>query len=47
MSILLTCFSPSALKVYNVNSLSFDNEEDKYDIDIVLNKMTEFLQRSG
>ena len=35
-------FSPSALKVYN--SLSFDNEEDKYDIDIVLDKMTEFCR---
>ena len=39
---LLTCFSPSALKVYN--SLSFDNEEDKYGINIVLNKMKEFCR---
>ena len=30
------------MKVYN--SLSFDNEEDKYDIDIVLNKMKEFCR---
>jgi len=39
---LLTCFTPSALKVYN--SLLFANDDDKYDIDIanVLNKMTEF-----
>ena len=36
---LLTCFSLSALKVYN--SLSFDNEQDRYDINIVLNKMRE------
>ena len=42
MATLLTCFSPSALKVYN--SLSFNNEEDKYDIDIMLNKMKEFCR---
>ena len=39
---LLTCFSPSALKVYN--SLSFANEEEKCDIDVVLDKMTEFCR---
>ena len=39
---LLACFSPWALKVYN--SLSFDNKEDKYDIDVVLEKITEFCR---
>jgi len=39
---LLTCFSPSALKVYN--SLSFDRADDKQDIDKVIEKMTEFCQ---
>ena len=35
-------FSPSALKVYN--SLDFANEEEQYDIDLVLAKMTEFCR---
>jgi hypothetical protein len=40
---LLTCFTPSALKVYN--SLLFNTEEDiKYDIDIVLEKMSEICR---
>lgn len=39
---LLACFSPSAYKVFN--SLSFDREEDKHDIDIVMEKMTEFCR---
>ena len=39
---LLTCFLPSALKVYN--SLNFVNEAEQYDIDIVLAKMTEFCR---
>ena len=38
---LLTCFQPSALKVYN--SLSFVEEADKTDIDVVL-KMGEFCK---
>ncbi|KXJ07257.1 hypothetical protein AC249_AIPGENE25139 [Exaiptasia diaphana] len=37
---LLTCFQPSALQVYN--SLSFASEQDKSDIDKVLEKMSEF-----
>ena len=39
---LLTCFLPSALKVYN--NFSFANEDDKYDIDVVLYKMTKFCR---
>ena len=39
---LLTCFSPSALKVYN--SLNFANDNERCDIDIVLTKMTGFCQ---
>ena len=39
---LLTCFSPSALKVYN--SLNFANDDERCDIDIVLTKMTGFCQ---
>ena len=39
---LLTCFSPSALKVYY--SLNFGDEGQRYDIDVVLRKMTEFCQ---
>jgi len=39
---LLTCFSPSALKIYN--SLTFESEDDKYDIDKVLEKMTTFCR---
>ena len=39
---LLTCFQPSALKVYN--SLSFVEEADKTDIDVVLSKMSEFCK---
>ena len=38
----LTCFSPSALKVYN--SLSFEEESHKHDIDIVIEKMTAACQ---
>ena len=37
---LLTCFMPSALKVFN--SLSFENEEDKCKIDVVIDKMSAF-----
>jgi transposase InsO family protein len=36
---LLTCFSSSALKVFN--SLSFESEAQKKDIDVILTKMTE------
>jgi hypothetical protein len=36
---LLTCFAPSALKLYN--GLKFDNEDQKKDIDAVLLKMEE------
>ena len=36
---LLTCFAPSALKVFN--AISFENEADNKDIDIVLQKMTD------
>ena len=39
---LLTCFQPSALKVYN--SISFIEEADKTDIDVVLSKMSEFCK---
>ena len=39
---LLTFFQPSALKVYN--SLSFIEEADKTDIDVVLCKMSEFAK---
>ena len=35
---LLTCFSPSALKLFN--SLNFANEDDKKKIDVVLEKMS-------
>ena len=41
-STLLTCFQPSALKV--CNSLSFVEEADKTDIDVVLSKMSEFCK---
>ena len=39
---LLRCFQPSALKVYN--SLSFVEEADKTDINVVLSKMSEFCK---
>ena len=39
---LLTCFQPSALKVYN--GLSFVEEADKTDIDVVLSKLSEFCK---
>ena len=39
---LLTCFQPSALKVYN--SLSFVEKADKTDIDVVLSKISEFCK---
>ena len=39
---LLTCFWPSALKVFN--SLNFGDKGQRYDIDIVLSKRTEFCQ---
>ena len=38
---LLTCFQPSALQVYN--SLSFTNDNEKYDIDVVLTKCLNFV----
>ena len=36
---LLTCFKDSALRVFN--AISFENEDDKKDITVVLQKMTE------
>ena len=41
-AMLLTCFAPSALKVYN--SLSFENDADRQDIDVVIRKMTEVCE---
>ena len=39
---LLTCFSPSALQIFN--AITFENEADKKDIDIVLRKMSDFCK---
>ena len=37
---LITCFAPSTLKVFN--SLHFNNEAEKKNIDIVLDKKSKF-----